>query len=102
MTGLSTSLRTKEESIGDTANRFSPPSTLSFLPALGFGIWDAAHVGVEAEVSDNRIQRALQYIRLAADRNSVMQQTFLHGTDQWHACETIDDFLHEALGALGE
>lgn len=52
--------------------------------------------------ADSNVSAAIAAIQAAKTRNDALQAQFDQGSPNWHACETVDDRLHDALGALGE
>lgn len=50
----------------------------------------------------NCIDRAVDALLRARARNTVMQTKWVVGSDFWHANESIDDEIHNALAALGQ
>lgn len=52
------------------------------------------------EVRD--VAEAIRQIKLAVERNSDMQKSWERASRHWHNHETIDDYLHDALAALGD
>lgn len=50
----------------------------------------------------NRIDDAVRAIGEACIHVERVQKNFVAGSDIWHACESVDDKLHDALAALGQ
>lgn len=48
------------------------------------------------------VQNAIWHLLEAKKRNDAEQEKHKPGTPAWHAHETIDDRLHDALSELGE
>jgi uncharacterized lipoprotein YajG len=47
------------------------------------------------------VDKAIALIKEAQAQNARLQKMFTTGTQWWHALETINDKLHEALNELG-
>lgn len=50
----------------------------------------------------SKLDEAVTAILKAQQMNRNMQRSHAPGSDAWHTHETIDDKLHDALGALGQ
>ena len=57
---------------------------------------------VAQELDSKPAARAIEKIKEAVSKNNEMQGETDAGSVEWHAHETIDDLLFDALAALGE
>lgn len=48
------------------------------------------------------VVKVVEHLNAAKERNDELQKNFEGGSAAWHACETIDDRIHDALSLLGE
>lgn len=48
------------------------------------------------------VPRAINRLHQAQIRNEILQKKFAAGSPEWHDCETVDDYIHAALSALGD
>lgn len=49
-----------------------------------------------------KLEQAIAHINAAKRENDRIQGQYPAGSPTWHACETVDDRLHDALAALGD
>ena len=54
------------------------------------------------ETAIDKIDEAVAAVEEALRRNAHLQKRFKLGSDEWHACESVDDKLYDALAALGQ
>lgn len=54
------------------------------------------------KIDKNKLEETIELIQNAQKLNEAFQKKTVIGSTEWHAHETIDDKLHDALTLLGD